>query len=226
MTLPLTIPWDDALRYMILAGLAISAIAFLWLIAAAFRTRWTWGLACLLLPPLVLVFVARHRARAWKPALLLALGLTLAAFPPLYTRFAPVDLGPRERVVDGERHITLTGWDRKDYSFLRAKPDVVVLQMANRDVTDATLELLRPLVKLRELDLNGSAVTDSGLAVLRDLPGLEVLRLKDTKITEAGFASALADKPSLRRLDLTGTAVSRDAVRAWKSAGSKRQALQ
>jgi len=42
----------------------------------------------------------------------------------------------RERLVDGQAHLTLTGWDRDDYSVLQARPQTVVLQMANADVTD------------------------------------------------------------------------------------------
>ena len=41
--------------------------------------------------------------------------LVITGFPPAYQLLAPIDLGPREKMVDGERHITLTGWDRKDY---------------------------------------------------------------------------------------------------------------
>ena len=74
-----------------------------------------------------------------------------------------VDLGPRDKNVDGERHVTLTGWDRGDYSVLRLMPDVSVLQMANADVTDDVLEGLRGMKNLHELDLNGTQVTDAGL---------------------------------------------------------------
>ena len=99
----------------------------------------------------------------------------------------PIDLGPREKIVDGQRHITLTGWDRKDYGFLGSKRDVVVLQMANPDVTDQTLEHLKGMNRLKELDLNNTQVTDAGLKVLSDLPALATLRLKNTKVTDQGF---------------------------------------
>ena len=46
-------------------------------------------------------------------------------------------------MVDGQQHLTLTGSDRKDYSVLKLKQDVAVLQMANPDVTDQSLESLR-----------------------------------------------------------------------------------
>src|SRR5262249_27724588 len=105
-------------------------------------------------------------------------------------RFYPlgVDLGPLETMVNGESPITLTGWQPKDmdYSVLKARPDTVVLQMANEDVTDRTLENLRGLKKLRGLDLSNTQVTDEGLGVLKELPNLEVLFLNRTKVTDAG----------------------------------------
>jgi hypothetical protein len=157
--------------------------------------------------------------RAWRkglvPLALISCGLIVTSFPLAYRALVPVDLGPREKIVDGQRHITLTGWDRKDYGFLGSKYDVVVLQMANPDVTDQTLELLRKMDHLQELDLNNTQVTDAGLKVLKDLPALRSLRLKNTKITDPGFRESLAGKGSLMQLDLSGTAVSKETAQAW-----------
>ena len=91
--------------------------------------------------------------------------------------------------MDGELHVTLTGWDRHRPSTpaFCAGPAVVVLQMANPDVTDDTLDYLSGMAQLRELDLNDTAVTDAGLAKLARLGTLQSLRLKDTAITDAGF---------------------------------------
>ena len=71
----------------------------------------------------------------------------------------------------------MTGSDPKDTPDLKLKQDVAVLQMANSDVTDASLESLRGMKVLRELDLNGSQVTDAGLEVLKGLPALTSLRI-------------------------------------------------
>jgi hypothetical protein len=79
---------------------------------------------------------------------------------------------------------------------------------------------------LRELDLNGSQVTDAGLAIVRDLPALAGLRLARTKITEKGFHDALSAKESLMNLDLRGTKVSRESIKAWRDANPERRALQ
>lgn len=70
--------------------------------------------------------------------------------------------------------------------------------MANPDVTDATLELIRGTSKLRELDLNDTPVTDAGLASLEDLPSLTMLHL--------------SGKESLLSFDLRGTKVSSKTI--------------
>lgn len=188
------------------AGAALTAWAVLWLLARSLEKE------------------ARPRVR--RPAALLVFAALLVALPFVVNLFAPrlIDLGPRERVVDGETHLTLTGWDRTDYSALRAKPQTVLLQMANPDVTDATLENVKGMKQLREIDLSGSGVTDAGLAALAELP-LERLRLARTKVTDTGFRDHLAGIDTLRMLDVSGTAVSADAIDAWKKAKPGRKAL-
>ncbi|WP_165220561.1 hypothetical protein [Aquisphaera insulae] len=185
------------------------------------------GLACVLVGGIGLVFRAfRNWRKGLAPLGLIALGLALITFPAIYRLLMPIDLGPRERIVDGERHITITGWDRKDYGWLGSKRDVVVLQMANPDVTDATLQGLRGMDRLKELDISNTAVTDAGLDVLKDLPALATLRLKNTKVTDGGFKGALGGKESLMQLDLSGTGVGKETVDEWKKARAGRRALR
>jgi hypothetical protein len=188
------------------AGLALTVLAVLWLLARSLGKE--------------------TRPRVRRPVLLFVVALVLVALPFAVNVFAPrlVDLGPRERVVDGAVHLTLTGWDQKDYSVLRAKPQTAVLQMANPDVTDATLENVKEMKQLRELDLSDSGVTDDGLAALEGLP-LERLRLARTKVTDAGFKDHLAGIDSLRLLDLSGTAVSAGTIDDWKKGKPGRKAL-
>jgi hypothetical protein len=212
--------------WLLVSGAALAALGFLGLVVAAFRTRVGWGFGVLLFPPSALIFVPRHWSQARGAAGLILLGLAVMVTPFVLTRYVvPIDLGPRERIVDGERHITLTGWDRHDYSFLREKPDVVVLQIANPDVTDATLESLTGMARLRELDIERSAITDRGLRVLARLPALETLHLKDTNITDAGFREALGSSGTLRMLDVRGTPVSAETIQAWRKAKPGRRVL-
>jgi len=194
---------DTNALYINLAGLAVIAVGCFGLVIRAFR-HWRKGLL---------------------PLGLIGLGLVITGFPPAYRLLVPINLGPREKIIDGERHITLTGWDRRDYALLGSKRDVAVLQMANPDVTDQTLELLRGMSALKELDLDNSHVTDAGLKVLKDLPVLRALRLKNTKITDPGFQDTLAGKDSLMQLDLTGTQVSRETVQTWQKAKAGRRAM-
>ncbi|MCS6850935.1 MAG: hypothetical protein NZ700_07165 [Gemmataceae bacterium] len=213
--------------FVVLFGGLVAAAAAVRLVTAAFTTHLCWGIALLLCPPLAVAYVPLHWRAARRPALLLLLGAIVAAVPyaARWYHVHYIDLGSLERIVDGERHITLTGWDGTDYSFLQHKPDVVVLEMANPDVDDATLTFLRGMTQLRELDLSGTQITDAGLEVLAELPRLEELRLARTSITDAGFRRYLARKPTLRCLDLSGTEVKSKTKREWKNAQPGRVCL-
>ncbi|HSO84247.1 hypothetical protein [Thiocapsa sp.] len=207
-------------------GFGLLAVSWIWFAVVAWRRSRPWGVAVALFPPAGLLF-AVGRFHAVRGPLVLGLsGVLLAAGPPVVNRLLPVDLGPRDVLVDGERHITLTGWDRHDYRLLEGATDVVVLQMANADVTDETLALLAGMDRLRELDLNESAVTDAGLARLAASTRLERLRLANTGITDAGFRAFLMPHPSLLELDLRGTSVSAETISEWRKAKPGRRALR
>jgi len=161
-----------------------------------------------------------------KPGVLLLIAVALLVGPAIISRNMAVDLGPRETIVNNERHISLTGWDGESYTFLSEKPDAIVLQMANADVTDSTLDLLSEMTELRELDLNDSQITDAGLRKICQLPALKTLRLRATKITDDGFREHLLPLPELRQLDLRETQVSTESIDEWKAAVDGRRALQ
>jgi hypothetical protein len=204
--------------FLIAGGIAI-AVAWAWLLARAFRTSWPWGIGCSLFPPALLPFAVVERRRLHWPLLLLAGGVCVVAstYGVNYYVSHHVSLGPREKLVDGAVHVTLTGWDGHDYSILESRPQTAVLQMANPDVTDETLRHLRGLTELVSLDLNDTQITDAGLPLLSQLPKLETLRLRGTKITDNGFREFLAGKPTLREVDLRGTQVSGQTLRDWKT---------
>jgi hypothetical protein len=214
--------------FVLIAGLLIAAVGCLWLVIAAFKVRKLWGFGVLFFPPLVLVFIYAHFRKSLPALIVLVIsGLFLGA--PYAANFYSerhAHRDPREKIVDGEMHLTLTNWDGADYSFLEKKPQTVVVQMANPDVTDDTLKYLRGMDHLRELDLNDTNVTDEGLVVLAELPQLQILRLARTKITDAGFRKHLSDKRSLVNLDLTGTAVKGKSKRDWRTGLVGRQYLE
>src|SRR5262249_2334383 len=127
--------------YMLLAGLVVAIAGWLFLLVRAFRTRLLWGFGVLLFPPSGLVFPFVHWERARRPVAVLAFAGLIIAVPYgvnwYHNHF--ISLGPREKMVDGELHITLTGWSGGDYSILKGKTGTVVLQLANPDVDDTTL---------------------------------------------------------------------------------------
>jgi Leucine-rich repeat (LRR) protein len=53
-------------------------------------------------------------------------------------------------------------------------------------VTDAGLTNLKGMVRLKELNLEGTAVTDAGLEDLKGLTNLQSLDLYRTKVTDEG----------------------------------------
>jgi hypothetical protein len=214
--------------FVLLAGLAVGAIGYFWLVIAAFKVSKLWGFGVLLLPPLAFVFVPTHFRKSIAPLFVLLISGVLLGAPYAFNYYNEqfADLEPRERIVNGELHLTLTGWGVADYSFLEKKHAAVVLQMANPDVTDQTLSYLRGMEQLRELDLNDTQVTDDGLRVVAGLPRLEELRLARTKISDEGFRKLLSAKESLVKLDLTGTKVKGKSKREWKKAKAGRDYLE
>lgn len=184
---------------MIFTGLAIALFGFIWIIARMFRRG------------------TPFFRRIAKPSVFVAVGLLIAAAPPIIGKFVPIDLGPRERLVNGERHLTLTGWDRTDYGLLRQKNDVAVLQIANGDVTDATLDLIADYGKLRELDVSNSQVGDAGLEKIARRKTLDTLYLNNTKVTAAGVEKYLTEHPTLRIIWLRDTDITKETAEKVKA---------
>lgn len=198
---------------LVLFGLLLSTVGVLWLLVRILGL----GLNRVTGRP------SAARRRLMNPAIMLGAGLVIGAAPFAWQRahLAFHGLAERERIVDGERALTLTGWDRSDYSIVATRPDVAILEMSNPDVTDETLAVLRDLPRLKELSLDDSAVTDRGLAALSGLASLESLRVARTKITPEGVAAFLASPPpKLRQIDVSGNGIPSEILRAWKEAGT------
>src|SRR5262245_35704263 len=204
--------------YVIAAGALIGLVGFIWLVIRAFHQRLAWGVALILFPPAALAFIWQHLRQAKGPVRVLLFGCAIVAAPyaASYCERHFIPLKPYEQIVDGQLRITLTGLKDFDYATLRAKPQTVVLQMANDDVSDRTLDNLQSMTQLESLDLNGTQITDGGLAVVAALPKLKSLRVARTKITDEGFRTHLLPKESLVNLDLTGTEVKGATKRDWK----------
>jgi hypothetical protein len=201
-----------------IAGFTLAAAGYVWLLHQAFAANQLWGTLVFFLPVLAPVYILVSLRRAWAPALVMLAGAAFVAAPHgiKYYQREFVDLVERLKVVEGEQHVTLTGWDKTDYALLERLNDTVVLQMANPDVTDATLQHLQGMSRLQELDLNDTQVTDAGLKLIAQLPKLQRLRLRKTRITDEGFRESLMPLELLRNVDATGTAVKGSTLREWK----------
>lgn len=175
-----------------------------------------WGGLCLV----AVILRRRGVRRLLLPMGLMAAGLVVGGVPVAYQHvyLAVVGFGERERVVQGERMITLTGWDRDDYSLLAERQDVVVLDMGNPDVTDETLRVLAGCDRLRELTLSDTGISDAGLELVARLPALESLRIARTGVTADGVRRLLEAAPRLDRLDVTGVKMPTSILRDWKNA--------
>jgi hypothetical protein len=207
---------------LLFGGLFLLVVGLLWLIIQAYRSSGILLAAVLILttPLGPLIYGLIHFRKSLKPFVLILAGLLIGAVPFAFSHGLELlmGLGERERIIAGERHLVLTGWDRPDYSILASREDVVVLEMGNPNVDDQTLKLLLPLSKLRELTLNDSVISDEGLQTLRQLPALQSLRIARTKITKDGVVEFLADPPAkLKELDVSGNSIPASALRKWKN---------
>lgn len=218
---------EDVGQYFHLAGAVLFFLGWIWLIVSGFLVGTAWGIALLFGIP-ALVFVPIHWRRALPPVLLSLLGVTVFAFPlamNIINREATIDLGEREYEDSKGILINLTKWNKTDYSFLPQKKDTATLLMANPDVTDETVQLLKGFDKLKKLDLSNTSISDDSLSVLMELPQLTELNLRKTKITDAGFENFVRNMPALQKLNLQGTEVTRELALQWKNEDKARRLI-
>ena len=101
-------------------GFGLLLAGWIWIVFVAWRSRLAWGMTVLLFPPAGLLFAIRRSSGARTPLMVRMLGLLLVAGPPVVNRLLPLDLGPRDTLVEGQRHLTLTGWVRRDCSVIES----------------------------------------------------------------------------------------------------------
>lgn len=85
------------------------------------------------------------------------------------------------------------------------------------EVTDALVQSLLGVPRLRELTLNGKNVTDAIALVLGQLENLKTVDLSNTNITDVTL-DAVAKHQHLKILELTGSQVSLERVRELRKA--------
>ena len=60
-----------------LIGVLLALIGNLWIVVLAFRAGLLWGLGCLFVPPVGLVYCALNFRKTWKPLVVAIIGLVM-----------------------------------------------------------------------------------------------------------------------------------------------------
>ena len=223
----LTEHFTEPVWFAILAvGLVFVAIAYYWLAARAVQASKWWRIGYL--PPLALLYLVGLWRQVLGPLLLMFVGAAIAVTPYVMTHHVMPHLRqfPWEKTVNGELHVTLTGLADFNYETLKDRKNIAVLQMANADVSDQTLDNLRGMETIYEIDLTNSKVTDAGLETLKSLPKLKTLRIRKTAITDEGFLQNLAASEVLIEIDARDTDIKSSTLRKWKGAKDGRKFLK
>ena len=95
-----------------------------------------------------------------------------------------------------------------------ARP-IVNIDLHHTKATDADLERLQALARLRSLNLNGTGITDAGMRYVGGLVALQTLLLNETRVGDAGLRQ-LQHLTELRELSLFHTHVTDDGLALLK----------
>lgn len=161
----------------------------------------------------------RDTLRLSRLVLVLAAALCLIG---CQTKTAEVEkiekLGGRVTATGSNLEVTLTDWKgtADDYALLKGLKNVTVLNMANPDVTNATLENVAALTTLEDLDVHNTKIDDDGIKHLTGLKHLKKLNLKKTAVTAPGL-EPLKALPALEFVDVRDTKVPAEEVKLWKN---------
>ncbi|MEJ2478646.1 MAG: hypothetical protein P8Y78_00460 [Acidihalobacter sp.] len=99
---------SDTVLWLFLAGFAGLALGVLMLYAAAFRSGWLWGIVCLLLPPLLLLFIPLRWRRSQYGFYVLLAGLLVSGAALYAGADAPVQAWLQQPQV--QSYLDRTGW--------------------------------------------------------------------------------------------------------------------
>jgi hypothetical protein len=94
-----------------------------------------------------------------------------------------------------------------DLEHLKDLPRLKAISLHSSKITDDGLKRIKALGQLETLDLQSTEITDAGLETLKEFPALKWLSLFNTKITDAGLKK-LQGLTNLQVLDLSETEVS------------------
>jgi uncharacterized protein YjbI with pentapeptide repeats len=85
------------------------------------------------------------------------------------------------------------------------------LKLSDTDLTDAGIQKLSSLQRLRSLNLSNTRITDKAFESFKEIKGLDDIVVRNTSIANAALTYARAI-PKLRRLDVTGTKVTKEGI--------------
>lgn len=91
------------------------------------------------------------------------------------------------------------------------RDNIADLALARAKITDASMDLIASLPRLRRLNLTGTAVGDAGVAKLHEHPALEELVLAQSQVSDISF-DTFASLPKLKRLYLWKSRVTPETV--------------
>ncbi len=103
-----------------------------------------------------------------------------------------------------------TDFDDRVFPLLAKIPNLEAVDLSATEVSKLTD--VGSCKKLTILDLKATQITDSSLEQLRPLTELRTLKLNDTKITDKGVARLVKIQPKLNDLDLTRTPITSKAA--------------
>src|SRR5262249_6888585 len=89
--------------------------------------------------------------------------------------------------------------------------NLVELDLAHTDITNVGPRNLKPMKKLRVLNLEGIPVTNSTLEHFKDMTYMSTLVLRDSKVSDGGM-EYLAPMFRMQKLDLANTRITSDAL--------------
>jgi len=217
---------DESAFLISLAGLAIAALGYLWLVVKAFGKSTLWGILSFLFVPAGLLFALLNLKRVIAPVAVMFVGVLISVAPLAINLIVPAKpqdtaaVEKKEIEVGGqkvfEERITLTGAKREEYAKLEGK-NFAVVQWSNADVTDDDVAGLKGMTTLRELDLNNTQITDKTLELLAEIKTLKVLRIANTKATAEGVKKSLLPLSNLTELDVRGLKLTRKELNDWKA---------
>ncbi len=120
---------------------------------------------------------------------------------------------PREDREKAVTSVDFKGAALSDDTLKLLKPLVRLtsLNLTGTDITDERLRFVAETPSLASLVLNDTPITDAGLARLAPLKGLDVLHLRNTRVGNEGLAH-LAAIGNLKVLDLSETQVTDDGL--------------